>query len=140
MSERTGDGLLSALAKDETAVLPLVDWLLEQDDPLGDLSRLEARVQMVRAEVVIRMGGHSTDSVLSIPIKEIFRFFKVRIKKAILRMRIRTLGELIQKSPSDFLYCRDFGQGSLWELRRFLWEKYQLKLKDDPDLIPEGWR
>ncbi|MCY2925030.1 MAG: tetratricopeptide repeat protein, partial [Planctomycetota bacterium] len=67
------------------------------------------------------------DGILSTPVEQIE--FSVRSRTALANLRIKTMGDLANKSEPELLACRNFGQTSLNEIRQRLSE-YGLRLRE----------
>jgi DNA-directed RNA polymerase subunit alpha len=57
--------------------------------------------------------------------------FSVRVRRALERLNVKTLGELASKTEAELLGCRNFGQTSLNEVVQRLAE-YGLRLREPP--------
>ena len=71
----------------------------------------------------------SNEGVLATPISQVQ--LPVRIRKALDRLKVKTLGELASKSEAELLACPNFGKTSLEEVKRRLAE-YGLSLRQTP--------
>ncbi|MFP4107100.1 MAG: DNA-directed RNA polymerase subunit alpha C-terminal domain-containing protein [Phycisphaerae bacterium] len=67
------------------------------------------------------------EGVMATPLDHIE--FSVRARRALDNLKIRTLGELAQKSEPELLACKNFGQTSLNEIKQRLAE-YNLSLRE----------
>ncbi|KUK14073.1 MAG: DNA-directed RNA polymerase subunit alpha [Synergistetes bacterium] len=75
------------------------------------------------------------DTLFSLPIKELE--LSVRSENCLLRAGIKTVGELVQKTPEELLKIRNLGKKSLVEIREKL-QKLGLKLKEEKSDTGEG--
>lgn len=64
---------------------------------------------------------HRWSQVLSTPLTD-FQL-SVRVRKALEKLGIRTLGDLVKKSEEELMSCKNFGETSLRELRELLTAK-----------------
>jgi len=75
------------------------------------------------------------DNLLYLPIKELE--LSVRSENCLLRAGIKTVGELIQKTPGELLKIRNLGKKSLVEIQEKL-QKLGLKLREEKTDAGEG--
>ncbi len=109
---RTEDELLSYKNFGETSLNEIKELLAQRGLSLG--MKIEERKRtwddILRGEEIPR----KEDKVLATPVSELG--LSVRARRALSRLRVFTLGELVQKSEEDLLACRNFGRTSLKEI------------------------
>ena len=128
----TRDGLLAALAEDPAASTVLVDWLMEQHDPLTQLGIIEERLKAVRLDLELRLGGiFLPPGVLGGPAADLSPQFGRRIRTAFRAANIGSVADLVQRTPSELRRITGFGAGSLHLVRLVLWRLLKVKLKGD---------
>jgi hypothetical protein len=131
---RMSVALLKALRDGDDGVAPLVDWCLEQDDPVRVLADLDVRLEAVRIQVLLRLAGQSAGhALLELPWWRALHGtgLPVRVRRVLNRLGVHTLGELAQHTPGDFLSLKNFGPASFRQLRAALWDRCGLRLRGD---------
>jgi DNA-directed RNA polymerase subunit alpha len=118
--------LLSYKNFGETSLKEIKDMLNAKNLRLGqaleegsDLAILEPRPDPPQEE--------ADQGVLGTPIDRVE--FSVRARRALQSLKIKTLGDLVIKTETDLMGCRNFGQTSLNEIRQRLAE-FGLKLRE----------
>ncbi|MBI4229899.1 MAG: tetratricopeptide repeat protein [Planctomycetes bacterium] len=110
--QRTEDELLAYKNFGETSLNEIKELLAQRGLSLG--MKIEERKRtwddILRGEEIPR----KEDKLLATPVSEMG--LSVRARRALSRLRVFTLGELIQKSEEDLLACRNFGRTSLKEI------------------------
>lgn len=135
MGDDTGLALLKALRDGDDGVAPLVDWCLEQETPLRVLASLAERLEAARLQVLMRLRHRASydTAILGLSWWEALggERVPVRINKALYRLGVERLGDLIGHTPADFLSQKNFGPTSFRQLRALLWDHWGLRLRGD---------
>jgi DNA-directed RNA polymerase subunit alpha len=111
----------------ETSLAEIKAMLTSKSLRLGQL-RPDAQV----AEGKEQEAGEPSvgnEGLLANPVSRIE--FSVRVRRALERLNVKTLGELASKTEAELLGCRNFGQTSLNEVVQRLAE-YGLRLREPP--------
>ncbi len=94
------------------------------------------RLGQMREDVLVEEGlegppraSVGNEGVLATPIGQIE--FSVRARRALERLNVKTLGDLVNKTEAELLACRNFGQTSLNEVQQRLAE-YGFRLREAP--------
>ncbi len=103
---------------------------------VGYFSQFSKLVSLPEAEKEGKTLESMEDNLLSLPVKELE--LSVRSENCLLRAGIKTVGDLIQKTPEDLLKIRNLGKKSLKEIEMKL-QKLGLGLqKGDKKAVAKG--
>ncbi|RLG55953.1 MAG: RNA polymerase subunit sigma [Candidatus Hydrothermarchaeota archaeon] len=118
--------LLSFKNFGETSLAEIKNMLASKNLRIGQMREEAAETMPVETS---QGATISNEGVLAMPISQVQ--LPVRIRKALDRLNVKTLGELASKSEDELLACPNFGRTSLEEVKRRLAE-YGLSLKQNP--------
>lgn len=126
--KKTESELLSYKNFGETSLAEIKDILNKKGLKLG-MGREEEEALKKREKKSSKPARvPDNKEILDIPIANIE--FAIRIRKCLISLDIKILGDLIQKSERDFLGCKNFGNTSLTEIKQKLAE-YGLSLREE---------
>jgi len=117
--------LLNSKNFGETSLVEIRDMLSSKGLALGQFSH-----DQPEQEPAFDVSGMSPDeqALLERPIADLG--LSVRARKAMVRLGLNTIGEVIRRSGDDLLECKNFGVTSLTEIREKL-TKFNIKLRGD---------
>ena len=117
--------LLNSKNFGETSLIEIRDMLSSKGLELGQFAH-----DIVEREPEFDTSDMSPDeqALLERPIAELG--LSVRARKAMVRLGLNTIGELVRRSGDDLLECKNFGVTSLNEVRENL-TKFGIKLRGD---------
>lgn len=126
--KKTESELLSYKNFGETSLAEIKDILNKKGLKLGMGREEEEALKKREKKSSKPVKVPDNKEILDIPIANIE--FAIRIRKCLIALDIKTLGDLIQKSERDFLGCKNFGNTSLTEIKQKLTE-YGLSLREE---------
>ncbi len=126
--KRTESELLSYKNFGETSLAEIKDILNKKGLKLGMGREEEEALKKREKKSAKPVKVPDNKEILDIPIANIE--FSIRIRKCLISLEIKTLGDLIQKSEREFLGCKNFGNTSLLEIKQKL-EEYSLSLREE---------
>jgi DNA-directed RNA polymerase subunit alpha len=129
--QRTETELLAYKNFGETSLSEIKQLLASKGLKLG--VKLDELLEQVPEESLQRalkpaIIGQENEDVLSLPVTKLQ--LSVRARRCIETLNIRTLGELVQKTPQELMSVRNFGQTSLAEVKEQL-AKFGLSLREE---------
>jgi DNA-directed RNA polymerase subunit alpha len=120
---RTEDDLVNCRGLGETSLKEIKEVLEQRGLSLAKSSEVAAKIKAGLGQVPVEK-----EDIFAKPLSEFE--WSARAKKCIERLKIKTVGEMLQKSPTELLSCKNFGHTSLTEVKQKL-AAHGLALKAD---------
>lgn len=132
LTRTTEAALLASKNFGETSLAEIKEMMTSKGVRLGMALEVGDRVSLVRAHQAVSPPmielSQEERAILVKPISDLS--LSVRAKKAMSKLNIQSLGELMQRTGDELLECKNFGVTSLNEVREKL-TQHGLKLRND---------
>jgi DNA-directed RNA polymerase subunit alpha len=125
LTRTTEQDLLASKNFGETSLIEIREMLASKGLDLGQFAQERAKDE---APVELTSMSPDEQAMLDRPISDLN--LSVRARKAMVRLGLVTLGDLLRKTGDDLLECKNFGVTSLNEVRERL-SQLGLKLRGD---------